>query len=89
MKLEKFTEKSQNLIAEAQQYALSERHQQFTPEHLLKELLENSDGLAQRLLGDEARNIKEATNRALDKLPKVSGKGAQGLHLTSEMARFF
>ena len=89
MKLEKFTEKSQNLIGEAQQYALAQGHQQFTPEHLLKELLENSDGLAQRLLGDKAREVKELTNRALDKLPNVSGSGASGLHLTSEMARFF
>lgn len=92
MKLEKFTEKSREIIQEAQNYALSEGHQQFVPEHILLELLENSDGLAQRIIkgaGGDAATIKANTQKALDKLPKVTGGGAQGLHLTQEMARFF
>lgn len=88
MKLEKFTDKSREIIEGAQNYALAQGHQQFVPEHILKELLENSDGLAQRLLGDTTR-IKADVLKALDKLPKVSGSGAHGLHLTQEMARFF
>ncbi len=86
MKLEKFTEKSREIIEGAQNYALLQGHQQFVPEHILKEILENSDGLAQRLLGDVSL-IKAETAKTLDKLPKVSG--THGLHLTQEMARFF
>ena len=88
MKLEKYTEKSRQVIEAAQQYALSQGHQQFVPEHILKELLENSDGLAQRLLGNVSQ-IKADMTKALDKLPKVTGGGAHGLHLTQDMARFF
>jgi ATP-dependent Clp protease ATP-binding subunit ClpB len=92
MKLEKFTEKSRDIIQEAQNYALSEGHQQFTAEHILQELLENSEGLAKRLIleaGGDYAAVQTGLKQALAKLPKVSGGGAGGLHLTPEAARFF
>ena len=84
MKLEKFTEKSRDIIQEAQNYALSEGHQQFTAEHILQELLDNSEGLAKRLIqetGGDYAAVQSGLKLALTKLPKVTGGGAGGLPL--------
>ncbi len=92
MKLEKFTEKSRNIIESAQNYALSEGHQQFVPEHILRALLEDDEGLAPRLIqesGGDVDAVAANVRQNLNKLPKVTGSGAHGLHLTQDMARFF
>ena len=92
MKLEKFTEKSREVIESAQNYAISEGHQQFVQEHILKALLEEESGLCQRLIsesGADAARVRADVKAALAKLPKVSGGGAGGLHLTQELAKFF
>lgn len=92
MNINKFTQKSQNILQDAQQFALASGHQQFLPDHILHELLEDSDGLAPRLIqeagGDIASVIAE-NNVKLDKIPKVSGSGTSGLQITQETARFF
>ena len=49
MELEKYTERSRGFIQAAQGAALRSGHQQFTPEHLLKALLDDEEGLAQNL----------------------------------------
>ena len=50
MDIEKFTERSRGFIQSAQGLALRSNHQQFTPEHLLKVLLDDEEGLASRLI---------------------------------------
>src|SRR5258705_7353266 len=92
MDFEKFTERSRGLRQSEQGLALRSGHQRFTPEHLLKVLLEDSEGLAANLIkaagGDPARALS-AVEAELAKLPRVEGSGAGQLHLTPEMARLF
>ncbi|WP_424975729.1 ATP-dependent chaperone ClpB [Dinoroseobacter sp. S124A] len=80
MNLEKFTERSRGFLQAAQTIAMRENHQRMVPEHLLKAFLDDDEGLAANLIeragGDLAR-VREALETALDKLPKVSGDGAQ------------
>jgi ATP-dependent Clp protease ATP-binding subunit ClpB len=90
MDLEKFTERSRGFLQAAQTLALRSGHQRLTPEHLLKVLLDDKDGLAAGLLrnsgADPARALA-ATEKALDKQPKVEGSGAGQVYMAPEMAR--
>ncbi|WP_370282599.1 ATP-dependent chaperone ClpB [Pseudooceanicola sp.] len=80
MDLSKFTERSRGFIQAAQTIAIREGHQQLAPEHVLKALMDDSEGLASNLIrkagGDPAR-VVQATDIALKKLPKVSGDAGQ------------
>ncbi|HSE74980.1 MAG TPA: Clp protease N-terminal domain-containing protein, partial [Dongiaceae bacterium] len=90
MDLEKFTERSRGFLQAAQTLALRSGHQRLTPEHLLKVLLDDKDGLAAGLLqkagADPARALA-ATGKALDKQPKVEGSGAGQVYMAPELAR--
>jgi ATP-dependent Clp protease ATP-binding subunit ClpB len=90
MDLEKFTERSRGFLQAAQTLALRSGHQRLTPEHLLKVLLDDRDGLAAGLLrnsgADPARALA-ATDKALDKQPKVEGSGAGQVYMAPELAR--
>ena len=92
MDLETYSERSRGFIQAAQGMALRGGHQQLTPEHLLKVLLDDSEGLAANLIqaagGDPARAL-EAVEAALAKLPKVEGTGAGQAYLGAELARVF
>jgi ATP-dependent Clp protease ATP-binding subunit ClpB len=92
MNIEKYTERARGFIQSAQSLAMRDGHQQFSPLHLLKVLLDDSEGLAGGLIdraGGNSRAILKATEDALDKLPKVSGSGAGQVYLAPEMARVF
>src|ERR1700759_25374 len=92
MNIEKYTERSRGFIQSAQSLAMREGHQQFSPLHLLKVLLDDSEGMAGGLIdraGGNSRAILKATEEALDKLPKVSGSGAGQGYLAPELARVF
>jgi ATP-dependent Clp protease ATP-binding subunit ClpB len=92
MNIEKYTDRAKGFIQAAQTLAVREGHQQFTPEHILKALLDDPEGMAAGLIQRAGGRPKEAlmeTDRALAKLPKVSGKGAGGLYLTQETAKVF
>ncbi len=89
MDIEKFTERSRGFIQSAQSLALREGNQQFTPEHLLKVLLDDEEGLAARLIGAAGGNAnaaRQATEAALKKLPKVQGGSGQ-VYLAQDTAR--
>jgi len=76
MNLEKFTERSRGFIQAAQTIAMRENHQRLSPEHLLKALMDDDQGLAANLIrraGGEPARVTEALTLALAKLPKVSG----------------
>jgi ATP-dependent Clp protease ATP-binding subunit ClpB len=92
MNLEKYTERARGFIQSAQQLALRENHQQFTPEHVLKVLLDDSEGLCAGLIEKAGGRSKEAlalTEAALKKIPKVAGSGAGQLYLAPTTARLF
>ena len=72
MDIEKYTERSRGFIQSAQSLALREGHQRFSPEHLLKVLLDDEEGLAAGLIkaaGGDSRLALRDTQAALAKLP--------------------
>ena len=76
MNLEKFTERSRGFIQAAQTIAMRESHQRIVPEHLLKALMDDSEGLAANLIaaaGGDAKAVKTAADLAVSKIAKVSG----------------
>ena len=80
MNLEKFTERSRGFIQAAQTIAMRDDHQRMVPEHLLKALLDDEEGLAANLIksaGGAPERVVEANDASLAKLPKVQGDGAQ------------
>jgi ATP-dependent Clp protease ATP-binding subunit ClpB len=91
MDFEKYTDRARGFVQSAQSLALREGHQQFTPEHLLKVLLDDPEGLAGGLIdraGGRSREALKAVEAALAKLPKVSGGGGQ-VYLAPSLARVF
>lgn len=80
MNLEKFTDRAKGFLQSAQTVAIRMSHQRISPEHLLKALLEDEQGMASGLIkaagGDAATALRE-TDAALAKVPAVSGGGAQ------------
>ena len=92
MNIEKYTERARGFIQSAQSLALREGHQQFTPEHILKVLLDDPEGLCAGLIdraGGRSRDALQAVEVALAKMPKVSGSGAGQLYLAPATARVF
>ncbi|MEC9345293.1 MAG: ATP-dependent chaperone ClpB [Pseudomonadota bacterium] len=92
MDFEKYTERSRGFLQSAQGLAVRSGHQRFTPEHVLKVLLDDEQGLASGLIkaagGDPVRALQQ-TELALGKLPKVEGAGAGQLYMAPELARVF
>ena len=92
MDFERYTDRAKGFVQSAQSLALREGHQQFAPEHLLKVLLEDSEGAASGLIaraGGDAKTALQAVERLLAKRPKISGGGAGQLYLNPELARVF
>jgi ATP-dependent Clp protease ATP-binding subunit ClpB len=92
MDFEKFTDRARGFVQSAQSLAVREGHQQFTPEHLLKVLLDDPEGLAAGLIdrsGGRSREALTAVEAALAKMPKVSGSGAGQVYLAPSLARVF
>jgi ATP-dependent Clp protease ATP-binding subunit ClpB len=88
----KFTEKSRGIIQAAQNSAIASGHPKFTPEHVLKALLEDESGMCGQLIvscGSDPRNVDAAVTRELEKLPKVTGSGAGQIFMAPELARIF
>ena len=80
MNMEKFTERSRGFLQAAQTIAMRESHQRVLPDHLLKALMDDDQGLAANLIrkaGGSPERVNEAVNAAIAKLPKVSGGDGQ------------
>ncbi|MDR3438574.1 ATP-dependent chaperone ClpB [Telmatospirillum sp.] len=92
MEFEKFTERSKGFVQAAQSLALRSNHQRMTPEHLLKVLLDDREGLAANLIksagGDPAKAL-QAVEATLAKMPRVEGTGAGQLYMDPATARLF
>ena len=92
MEFEKYTERARGFVQSAQGLALRENHQQFTPEHILKVLLEDEEGLAAGLVQRAGGNLDQIiteVDQALAKMPKVQGGAGGQLYLTPQTARLF
>jgi ATP-dependent Clp protease ATP-binding subunit ClpB len=80
MNLEKFTDRAKGFLQSAQTVAIRMNHQRITPEHLLKALLEDDEGMAAGLIqraGGTTSIAQAEVDKALAKIPAVSGGGAQ------------
>ena len=76
MNLEKFTERSRGFLNAAQTIALRDSHQRLSPEHLLKAIMDDDQGLASNLIrraGGEPQRVVEAVTVTLNRLAKVTG----------------
>ncbi len=90
MNFEKLTDRSKGFFQSAQSLALREGHQRLMPEHLLKVLLDDSEGLAAGLIARSGGRPEDALARvdqALAKIPKVSGAGAGQLYIAPQLAK--
>ncbi|PBC06269.1 ATP-dependent chaperone ClpB [Mesorhizobium sp. WSM3860] len=89
MNTEKYSERVRGFIQSAQTMALSRNHQQFTPEHMLKVLVDDDEGLAASLIeraGGSIRDVKLGVEAALEAMPKVEGGNGQ-LYLAQPLAK--
>ncbi len=80
MNIDKFTDRAKGFLQSAQTVAIRMNHQRIAPEHLLKALLEDDQGMASGLIaaaGGDAKRAASETDLALAKIPAVSGSGAQ------------
>ncbi|WP_120631762.1 ATP-dependent chaperone ClpB [Ruegeria sp. EL01] len=80
MDLNKFTERARGFVQAAQTIALREGHQRLAPEHILKALMDDDQGLASNLItraGGAPSRVVEALDAAMSKIPKVSGDASQ------------
>ena len=90
MNLDRYTDRAKGFIQSAQSLALREGHQQLAPEHLLKVLLEDDEGMCSGLIarsGASAKTAQVGVERLLAKRPKVSGGGAGQIYMAPELAR--
>ena len=92
MDFEKYTDRAKGFLQSAQGLALREGHQRFLPEHLLKVLLDDPEGMAANLIqaaGGNPKLAQQAIEALLKKQPKVEGGGAGQLYMAPETARLF
>ncbi|MCU4651486.1 ATP-dependent chaperone ClpB [Roseibacterium sp. SDUM158016] len=89
MNLEKFTDRARGFLQAAQTIAQREDHQKLVPEHLLKALLDDDQGMAASLIsrsGGAPERVREALEVTLGKLPKVTGDAGQ-LYLDGQTSK--
>src|SRR5215467_14336015 len=92
MEFEKYTDRAKGFLQSAQTLALRSGHQRLMPEHLLKVLLDDKEGLCANLIaaaGGDARAALQANEAELARLPRVEGQGAGQVYLAPETARLF
>jgi ATP-dependent Clp protease ATP-binding subunit ClpB len=76
MNLEKFTDRARGFLQAAQTIAQREDHQKLGPEHILKALMDDEQGMAAALIkraGGAPERVRETVELALSRLPKVTG----------------
>src|SRR5690554_4032513 len=90
MDFERFTEKSRSLLQHAQTLALRSNHQSLEPEHLLKVMLQDEGGQIKRLAaaaGADVELLAHDVDAALAKVPVVTGSGAGGLRISTDLSK--
>jgi ATP-dependent Clp protease ATP-binding subunit ClpB len=92
MEFEKYTDRAKGFLRSAQNFALRRGHQRLTPEHLLKIMLEDPEGLCANLIraaGGDPKAALTAVDGKLDRMPRVEGSGAGQVYMSPELARVF
>jgi ATP-dependent Clp protease ATP-binding subunit ClpB len=92
MTLDKFTIKAQEAVAEAQRIALEYNHQQIEPEHVLKALMSDPDGVVSatiRKFGIPSDQLRNKLEEAIKSLPKVYGGGTGQVYLSNRANQLF
>ena len=92
MNLERYTERARGFMQSAQTYAIGQGHQAFLPEHILKILMDDKEGMASGLIdrsGGQSAQVRLLLEDHLKSLPSVSGAGAGQLYLSPDMAKLF
>ena len=92
MNLERYTERARGFMQSAQTYAIGQGHQAFLPEHILKVLMDDKEGLASGLIdrsGGRSADVRQLLEDHLRSVPSVSGAGAGQLYLSPGMAKLF
>ncbi len=85
MRFDKFTLKAQEVIQTSQQLAERFNHQQIEPEHLVRAILEEQEGVVPPLLGKigvDRNQLVRSFEAALEKIPSVSGTGAGQVYIS-------
>ncbi|MFT5170622.1 MAG: ATP-dependent Clp protease ATP-binding subunit ClpB, partial [Candidatus Marinamargulisbacteria bacterium] len=92
MNIEKYTEKSKQIIGSAQSIAIVNDHQKIEALHLLQALLEDDAGIIQKIIiscGTNNNLIAEKVTAEMEKIPKVTGSGAGNLQSSNEIIKIF
>jgi ATP-dependent Clp protease ATP-binding subunit ClpB len=92
MNLNKFTEKAQEVVFESKSIAENNNNQSIDNEHLLLASLEQSDGIAVRILNKSAINVEALRSRVrkeVDRIPKVSGTATSQVYITARLNLVF
>ncbi len=92
MNFDKLTEKTKSLLQEAQTLATRYGHQSLEPEHMLKVMLDDEDGLTNKIIKGAGGNVsllKSSIEGAIAKFPVVEGSGAGQLRLSNDLAKIF
>jgi len=92
MNIEKYTEKSRNLIQEAQMIAIENGNQKITPMHLLDAMLKDEDGLTTKLItacNGNPELVRAENDAALVALPSITGDGSEQIYMAQDLARAF
>lgn len=92
MDFEKLTDKTRQFLQHAQTLALRNNHQQLSPEHLLKVLLDDEDKQIPQLITQAGGSLKKLTanvDKAVAAIPSVQGSGATNMYLHNDTAKIF
>lgn len=92
MDFDKLTEKTKSLLQQSQTLAARYGHQSLEPEHLLKVMLDDEDGLAPKVIKGAGGNVsllKSSIEGAISKFPVVDGSGAGQLRLSGDLSKIF
>ncbi len=90
MDFERFTEKSRGFVQKAQTLAMRSSHQSLEPEHLMRVMLDDEDGLSRKIIaaaGGNADILDGDISAALVKFPVVQGPGAGQLRISTDLAK--
>src|SRR5690349_19904009 len=90
MEFEKYTDRAKGFLQSAQTLALRSGHQRLTPEHLLKVLLEDKEGMCANLIaaaGGDPKRALTGVDAELGRLPKIEGSGAGQVYMSPELAQ--
>ena len=88
MRLDKLTLKAQETLQSSQQLAERMNHQQIDPEHMVRCILDQAEGVIPPILGkigaDQKRLVREF-DAVLDKIPRVSGAGYGQVYISPRL----